>query len=72
MAQSLSRLWTHLIFSTKHRFPFLRDKCLRAEMHAFLAQALREHGCETRIVGGLRITCMHYLLFRARAQSRAS
>ena len=53
MAQSLSRLWTHLIFSTKDRFPFLGDKVLRTEMHAFLAQMLRKHDCETRIVGGV-------------------
>ena len=53
MAQSLSRLWTHLIFSTKNRFPFLSDKVLRAEMHAFLAEMLRSHGCETLIVGGV-------------------
>lgn len=53
MAQSLSRLWTHLIFSTKNRFPFLRDKVLRGEMHAYLAQMLRQYDCETRIVGGV-------------------
>jgi REP element-mobilizing transposase RayT len=53
MAQSLSRLWTHLIFSTKDRSPFLGDKVLRTEMHAFLAQMLRKHDCETRIVGGV-------------------
>jgi len=53
MAQSLSRLWTHLIFSTKNRFPFLADKVLRAEMHSFLAQMFRQYGCETRIVGGV-------------------
>jgi putative transposase len=53
MAQSLSRLWTHLIFSTKDRFPFLADKILRTEMHAFLAQMLRKHDCEARIVGGV-------------------
>ena len=47
MAQSLARLWTHLIFSTKHRFPFLTDKILRAETHAFLAHVLRNHDCET-------------------------
>jgi hypothetical protein len=40
MAQSLSRLWTHLIFSTKTRFPFLSDDVLRAEMHAYLAEML--------------------------------
>ncbi|HEV8427545.1 MAG TPA: transposase [Pyrinomonadaceae bacterium] len=53
MAQSLARLWTHLIFSTKDRFPFLRDKVLRDEMHAYLAAVLRTHDCETLIVGGV-------------------
>jgi REP element-mobilizing transposase RayT len=53
MAQSLARLWTHLIFSTKNRFPFLTDKVLRAEMHAYLAEMLRKHDCETLIVGGV-------------------
>ena len=53
MAQSLSCLWTHLIFSTKNRFPFLKDKVLRAEMHAYLAEMLRNQNCETRIVGGV-------------------
>jgi len=53
MAQSLARLWTHLIFSTKDRFPFLADKVLRREMHAYLAEMLRKHGCETLIVGGV-------------------
>src|SRR5690348_2665600 len=53
MAQSLACLWTHLIFSTKNRFPFLSDKILRAEMHAYLAEMLRHHYCETLIVGGV-------------------
>ena len=53
MAQSLARLWTHLIFSTKNRFPFLTDKVLRTEMHTYLAQVLRNHDCETLIVGGV-------------------
>ena len=53
MAQSLARLWTHLIFSTKDRFPFLADTVLRREMHAYLAEMLRQQGCETLIVGGV-------------------
>ena len=53
MAQSLARLWTHLIFSTKNRYPFLTDKVLRTEMHTYLAQVLRNHDCETLIVGGV-------------------
>jgi REP element-mobilizing transposase RayT len=53
MAQSLSRLWTHLIFSTKDRFPFLTDKVSRRDMHAYLATMLRKYDCETLIVGGV-------------------
>lgn len=53
MAQSLARLWTHLIFSTKNRSPFLSDKVIRADMHGYLAKVLREYDCETLIVGGV-------------------
>jgi len=53
MAQSLSRLWTHLIFSTKNRFPFLSDKTIRIDMHGYLAKMLREQDCETIIVNGV-------------------
>ena len=54
MAQSLSRLWTHLIFSTKDRFPFLTDDKIRQDMHAYLAKVRRSHDCETLVVGGTR------------------
>ena len=53
MSQSLARLWTHLIFSTKNRFPFLSDKKIRSDMHGYLAQMLRTYDCETLIVGGV-------------------
>ena len=53
MAQSLARLWTHLIFSTRDRFPFLTDECIRRDMHAYLATMLRKYKCETLIVGGV-------------------
>ena len=53
MPQSLARLWTHLIFSTKDRFSFLSDKALRSDTHAYLATVLRSHECETLIVGGV-------------------
>lgn len=53
MAQSLSRLWTHLIFSTKNRYPFLSDKKIRGDMHAYLAKVLRNHDCQTLLVGGV-------------------
>ena len=53
MAQSLSRIWIHLIFSTKIRFPFLSDKTIRIDMHAYLAKMLRQQDCETLIVNGV-------------------
>src|SRR5260370_14521593 len=52
MAQSLARLWTHLIFSTKERYPFLSDQAVRADMHGYLATVLRMHDCLTLEVGG--------------------
>jgi len=52
MAQSLSRIWIHLIFSTKDRFPFLSDSNVRRDVHAYLATVLRSHNCETLIVNG--------------------
>jgi REP element-mobilizing transposase RayT len=71
MAQSLSRLWTHLIFSTKNRFPFLSDKTIRADMHAYLAKVLREQDCETLIVNGVE-DHVHALFALSRTHSIAS
>src|SRR6266516_7638302 len=34
MPQSLSAVYLHLVFSTKERRPFLRDKDLRESLHA--------------------------------------
>ena len=53
MPQSLARIWVHLIFSTKNRYPFLSDKQIRLDAHAYLATVLRNHECETLIVGGV-------------------
>jgi putative transposase len=71
MAQSLARLWTHLIFSTKDRFPFLSDKSMRADMHAYLATVLRTHECETVLVGGAE-DHVHALFALSRNYSIAS
>ena len=71
MAQSLSRLWTHLIFSTKNRLPFLSDKTIRTDMHAYLAKVLREQDCETLIVGGVE-DHIHALFALSRTHSIAA
>ena len=70
MAQSLAKLWTHLIFSTKNRFPFLKDKPFRLDVHAYLATLLRQSDCETLIVGGVE-DHIHALFALSRTHSIA-
>lgn len=53
MPQSLAKIWTHLIFSTKDRYPFLGDERVRNDMHAYLASILKTHNCPTLIIGGV-------------------
>ena len=55
-------MWTRLIFSTKERYPFLADKDIREEMHAYLSSILRKHDCPTLLVGGVA-DHVHVLLF---------
>jgi putative transposase len=52
MAQSLSRIFVHVIFSTKDRFPFLTDRELRKRMHAYIARVFFEHDSPAIEVGG--------------------
>src|SRR5258708_992086 len=52
MSQSLARMWSHLIFSTKERHPFLADKEIREQLHAYMAAILRNHDCPTLQIGG--------------------
>jgi len=51
MAQSLSKLLLHLVFSTKHRKPTIPQD-LVGDLHAYLAGACRKLGCEAYRVGG--------------------
>ena len=53
MPQSLSVVYLHLIFSTKERRPFLRDKPQRSELHAYLGGISKTLGCPTLQVGGV-------------------
>ena len=52
MPQSLSKVYLHIVFSTKHRFPFLTDASIRNEMHAYLGGTCNRLGCPIIIVGG--------------------
>jgi REP element-mobilizing transposase RayT len=53
MSQSLSKIWTHLIFSTKERYPFLTNETVRHDMHSYLAKILKANHCPTLLVGGV-------------------
>ena len=53
MPQSLSAAYIHLVFSTKHRQPFLREKSMREDLHAFLGGTSKTLECPPLIVGGV-------------------
>lgn len=52
MPQSLTRLYAHLIFSTKNRAPFLHEAD-RPRIHAYLATVIRDLNAPWVIVGGV-------------------
>lgn len=51
MADSLSKIYVHLIFSTKGRIPSIR-KALFAELWAYAAGILKRHRCLPLAIGG--------------------
>jgi len=53
MPQSLSAVYIHLVFSTKHRLPFLRDERLRNDLHSFLGGTTKALECPPILVGGV-------------------
>ena len=53
MPQSFSAITIHLVFSTKDRRPYLRDRPLRASLHSYLGRVSRELDCPPLIVGGV-------------------
>ena len=52
MPQSLTQIYTHLIFFTKDREPFL-DAEIRPRVHAYLSQLFRDLGAPFVVVGGV-------------------
>ena len=53
MPQSLSAVYIHLVFSTKERQPFLRDRDTRESLHAYLGGISKTLDCPPIIVGGI-------------------
>jgi putative transposase len=53
MPQSLSAVFIHLVFSTKHRTPFLNESDKRHELHAYLGGVSNNLDCPTIAIGGV-------------------
>src|SRR5436309_241215 len=53
MPQSLSAVYIHLVFSTKERHPFLREKKMRDELHAYLGGISKQLDCPPIRIGGV-------------------
>jgi putative transposase len=54
MAQSLSRILVHIIFSAKDRFAFFIGAGLRKRMHAYIARVFYAHDSPAIEVGGTK------------------
>ena len=52
MSQSLTRLYAHLVFSTKNRHAFL-DETIRSRVHGYLASVIRDLESPWVVVGGV-------------------
>jgi putative transposase len=53
MPQSLSAVYFHLVFSTKERRPFLRDKAVREALHSYLGGVSKQLDCAPIQIGGV-------------------
>ena len=53
MPQSLVQLYVHIVYSTKHRKPFLKDREFRDRTQRYLAGICKGLHCPALIVGGV-------------------
>jgi REP element-mobilizing transposase RayT len=53
MPQSLSAVYIHLVFSTKDRRPFLRDRLTRDALHSYLGGISKQLDCPPILAGGV-------------------
>ena len=53
MPQSLASVYLHVVFSTKHRQPFLKSPAIRKELYAYMATVLHEFECPALLINGV-------------------
>ena len=52
MPQSYAKVLIHIVFSTKHRTPYLTNRELRTKTHAILGTIAKRLGCNPIQIGG--------------------
>src|SRR5215207_9288486 len=70
MGHSLGQIYLHVVFSTKHRHPFLIDPDIRQRTHAYMVGTCRNLRSPSLIVGGVA-DHVHILCRLARTLSAA-
>lgn len=70
MPQSFARALMHLVFSTKHREPFLKPE-YQSPVHAYLAKVLDSMDCPSYRVGGVE-DHVHLLFGLSRTRTMAA
>lgn len=70
MSHSLSKVYLHIVFSTKNREPWLRPDLL-SEVHRYLGGTSAHHGCPAVCVGGVE-DHVHMLCLLGRTISQAN
>ena len=53
MSQSICHIYLHIVFSTKNRTPYLKDKALRARLYSYMVGINNKLGTHTRIINGV-------------------
>ena len=71
MSQSLSKIWIHVVFSTKHRKTFLKDPSVRKQLHDYLISLCNQQNSPALIVGGVE-DHVHLLINLHKNQSVSS
>jgi putative transposase len=51
--QSLAQVYLHVVFSTKHRTPWLKGKALQTELHRYLGGICHRCQAPALVVGGI-------------------
>jgi REP element-mobilizing transposase RayT len=70
MPQSFAKILVHVVFSTKDRRPFLREKSLRDELHHYIGGILSAQDCQPIITGGIE-DHVHFLCALSRTRDAA-